>query len=318
MADNKWTKPKNPPPPLFLGEKERNLVKQVNDELIERVVGQGITYLPLSVEYTNFHPLYGEAIEKSFLPPVKVNALVTFDGKRTITENYGLDKEYSITVKFHERRLYEDQNLYIREGDYVQYGGTFFEIVALEEDRELFGQVDHRFQIIAKCIKTRKGLVNLKAKPLTIQEGALANSAMLGASSSDSSSDSSPEASSASSGGSGGSSGSGASSPSVPGVYVGAQVVHRAVDSFSLVPGTIGRTITAGENINDFFEIPVGTTLHRTTIMIFQNGILQALSDSASDGEFHVNSDNKIITNYEISPGTSLTAVFLTALGPYV
>ena len=71
MADNKWTKPKNPPPPLFLGEKERNLVKQVNDELIERVVGQGITYLPLSVEYTNFHPLYGEAIEKSFLPPLK-------------------------------------------------------------------------------------------------------------------------------------------------------------------------------------------------------------------------------------------------------
>jgi hypothetical protein len=31
---NEWKRPKAPPPPLFLGEKERNLVKQVNDELV--------------------------------------------------------------------------------------------------------------------------------------------------------------------------------------------------------------------------------------------------------------------------------------------
>ena len=44
MADNKWTRPENPPPPLFLGNKERDLVKQVNDELIERVIGQTVVY----------------------------------------------------------------------------------------------------------------------------------------------------------------------------------------------------------------------------------------------------------------------------------
>ena len=113
-ADNKWSKPSNPPPPLFLGEKERNLVKQVNDELLERVVGQQILYLPASMEYTNYHPLYGEAIEKSFLPPVRVYALVEFDSITTTTENYGLDKKNNITVKFHERRLHEDQDLYVR------------------------------------------------------------------------------------------------------------------------------------------------------------------------------------------------------------
>ena len=144
MADNsnKWTKPSNPPPPLFFGEKERNLVKQVNDELLERVEGQAITYLPISMERTNFHPLYGEAIEKCFLPPIRVYALIEFDGLGTTTENYGLDKSYGITVRFHERRLFEDQNLYVREGDYVQYGSSFFEIVTLMEDRPLFGQVN--------------------------------------------------------------------------------------------------------------------------------------------------------------------------------
>ena len=64
--DNKWNRPDSPPPPLFLGKKERDLVKQVNDELIERVIGQDILYYPISVEHTNFHPIYGEAIEKNF------------------------------------------------------------------------------------------------------------------------------------------------------------------------------------------------------------------------------------------------------------
>ena len=57
-------RPIQPPPPLFLGEKERDLVKQVNDELIERVIGQQILYYPVSAEYTNYHPVYGEAINK--------------------------------------------------------------------------------------------------------------------------------------------------------------------------------------------------------------------------------------------------------------
>ena len=146
--DNKWSKPTNPPPPLFLGEKERDLVKQVNDELLERVIGQQILYMPISTDRTNFHPLYGESIEKGFLPPVRVYALVEFSGIDTVTTHYGLDKQSSITVRFHERRLFEDQDLYVREGDYVRYGTSFYEIVTLKENRQLFGQIDHLFQKI--------------------------------------------------------------------------------------------------------------------------------------------------------------------------
>ena len=36
---NKWEQPSNPPPPLFTGKKERDLVKKINDEIIERVIG---------------------------------------------------------------------------------------------------------------------------------------------------------------------------------------------------------------------------------------------------------------------------------------
>jgi len=151
-----------PPPPLFLGEKERNLVKQVNDELIERVIGQTIIYYPISREHTNYHPIYGESVQKTFLSPIHINALVEWEGSKTTTNEFGVDRLTSIVVKFHRRRLVEDQELYVREGDFLLYGDTFYEIVSLNEAKRLFGQIDHKFEILAKCIKARESIFNAK------------------------------------------------------------------------------------------------------------------------------------------------------------
>ncbi len=156
--DNKWTQPDAPPPPLFTGKKERDLVKQVNDEVIERVIGQQIIYYPISIEDTNFHPVYGEALEKSFLNPIRVYALVEWQGYETQTTNLGVDRLPKITVHFHKRRLTEDQDLFVREGDFVRYGDTFYEIATLNEPKQIFGQVDNMMEITAQCIKAREGL----------------------------------------------------------------------------------------------------------------------------------------------------------------
>jgi len=156
---NKWSQPDAPPPPLFTGKKERDLVKQVNDELIERVIGQTVVYYPIDVATTNFHPLYGEAIKKNFLPPVRVHALVEFEGINTKYEtNIGLDKESNLTVHFHKRRLTEDQDLFVREGDFILYGKIYYEIVTLSEPKQLFGQIGHLLEISAKCIRAREDL----------------------------------------------------------------------------------------------------------------------------------------------------------------
>ena len=159
--DNRWNREPAPPPPMFLGKKERDLAKQLNDELLERVIGQQILYFAIDDNITDYHSLYGEAIQKNFLPPIQVHAMVTWEGQNTQTERYGVDKRSSIIVNFHKRRLTEDQNLYVREGDFVKYGEFYYEIVTLNEPRQLFGQVEHKFEISAKCIKARKGLFNV-------------------------------------------------------------------------------------------------------------------------------------------------------------
>ena len=162
MSDenNKWSQPESPPPPLFTGKKEKDFVKQVNDEVIERVIGQTIVYYPVSLEHTNFHSLYGEAIDKNFLDPIRVYAMVKYVSQTTSTTPLGVDRVEKISVAFHKRRLTEDQDLFVREGDFVRYGDIYYEIMKKSEPKHLFGQPEHEFETVAECIRARDGLFN--------------------------------------------------------------------------------------------------------------------------------------------------------------
>ena len=50
------------------------------------------------------------------------------------------------------------KNLFVREGDFVNYSGRYFEILTLKEPRWLFGQGENSFEIAAECVKAREGL----------------------------------------------------------------------------------------------------------------------------------------------------------------
>jgi len=117
----------------------------------------------LDLQRTNYHQLYGEAIVKTFMPPIRVYALVDYEGIKTkFNSSIGLDKEATISVHFHKRRLTEDQDLFVREGDFVLYGDIYYEIVTLDEPKQIFGQVDHKIEIVAKCVRAREGLFDAK------------------------------------------------------------------------------------------------------------------------------------------------------------
>ena len=297
--DNKWSRPTNPPPPLFLGKTERDLVKQVNDELIERVIGQQILYLPVSRERTNFHPLYGEAIHKSFLGPVRVHALVEFEGIQTTTSHYGLDKDYKIVVNFHKRRLAEDQDLYVREGDYVRYGNSFYEIVSLNEGRQLFGQVDHLFQIQATCIKTRKGVMSLDNMAQDVIDALNESYQDGGGLDSDPSSPSTPS-SSPSSSPSTPSSGGGAGSLTVQDIIWTVYVYDAPSD---IAPNTA---------LSSLFGYS-GDPLMVQTAAIYQNGLRKILTASPLTGEYYIVGGD-IYNASELPSGTRLYLEVLTII----
>jgi len=159
-----WDKPSSPPPPLFVGDKEKKYVRQITNQVLEQIIGQEIVYYPLDLENTQFHPLYKEAIQKVFLSPVHVYVLVEYKGQKTETNNYGIDKKESpIIIHFHHRRLIEDANLFVREGDFIFYNDSYYEIVDLNEPRLMFGQSNYQVEISAICIRAREEVFDGKS-----------------------------------------------------------------------------------------------------------------------------------------------------------
>ena len=98
--------------------------------------------------------------DNNFLHPVRVYAMVKYESQNTTTTPLGVDRIEKISVAFHKRRLTEDQDLFVREGDFIQYGEHFYEILTLTEPKWLFGQVESKFEIAASCVRAREGLFN--------------------------------------------------------------------------------------------------------------------------------------------------------------
>ena len=159
---NEWAVP-SLPPPLFVGKKERDYIKQTTDELVEKVVGQAIIYYPLDIALTKYHPLYGEAINKTYLSPVRVYALIEFtDEGSTAVDNFGVEKRTKINVHFTKRRLTEDQDLMVKEGDMINYNDVYYEIASTAEPKTTFGQIEHKIEITATCVRVRYSAFNAK------------------------------------------------------------------------------------------------------------------------------------------------------------
>lgn len=145
------------PPAMFLNIPERNFQKHITDEIVEKIIGQEIMYYPIDIDNSNFHPLYGESINKVFFPPIRVFVLIQHTDNTTETTNYGIDRKTKITVHFHKKRLTQDQLLNVREGDFISWNNEYHEIIKLDESTLLWGNMQERVEIAASCVKARKG-----------------------------------------------------------------------------------------------------------------------------------------------------------------
>ena len=118
-------------------------------------------YFPVDLQSTYIHPLYKESINKVYLPGIRIYALVDFEDDDVKTTSIGIDRKSKITVYFHNKRVREDQELFVREGDVIFYNNEYHEIRKVTEPDRLFDQIDFKVQVKAECIKIRNG-INLK------------------------------------------------------------------------------------------------------------------------------------------------------------
>ena len=184
-------------------------------------------------------------------------------------------------------------------GPHPSWQGSVYTVFYLNWENNIWSF----FQIIAKCIQTRRGLIDLEILSSEVQQ-ALLNNALQAAT---------PEEAEEST-----------ETPTTPtGTGVGASIVYGADDSSTVPAGSIETPLGAGESINENGEFSgffgedgsPNPAITPNTILIFQNGILQSVGNDDGDStDFYINEDFEIISNYDIPEGDRLTIIALEAI----
>lgn len=141
---------------LFITQKEINLISDITKELIKDVVGQKIVLYPISEIKSDVHGLYNESTEKVYDNPLEIEALVNSPEQTTRTNLFGPEKLQKLEVFVHYRDLI-DKKIDISIGDFLQYGGAFFEISAVDKMHQIYGQADQIDGYKLMCTQARKG-----------------------------------------------------------------------------------------------------------------------------------------------------------------
>lgn len=139
---------------LFRTELDIEYVKRINQELIENVISEKVTYYPISAQYSKTN-IYGESREKVFDPPIEIYALIEWLDQDISTVKFGQDIVYNLRVGILNKHL-QDVNVKPYEGDMVEYSGRKFEITSINVPSQIFGKAFEDIGVIMDCTTIRK------------------------------------------------------------------------------------------------------------------------------------------------------------------
>lgn len=131
-------------------------MKRLNQELIEKVIGEKITYYAISDQYSEVN-FYGESKEKIFDPPVEIYGLIEWQQQEVKTTEFGQDIIYKLQVSILKKHL-NDINIKPIEGDFVEYDDKKFEVIKINTPIQIFGKEGEDIGYILTCQSVRENV----------------------------------------------------------------------------------------------------------------------------------------------------------------
>jgi hypothetical protein len=123
---------------IFGSQRDFNLLIKINRELLSDVIEQEVLYYKMSLEETQAN-IYGEAQEKVFWSPVKVNCLIDRGEPATPVDEFGPDVVRTTTFKFLREDL-KDVNTVPEVGDIIQWQEDYYEVDNTNENQLFLGK----------------------------------------------------------------------------------------------------------------------------------------------------------------------------------
>tara|TARA_A100000172_G_scaffold81042_1_gene72567 strand:+ start:728 stop:1213 length:486 start_codon:yes stop_codon:yes gene_type:complete len=123
---------------LFGTTRDFNLLTKINRELLSDIVEQEILYYKISLEDVSTN-IYGEALEKSWLSPVKLNCLITRGDQVITVDDLGPDMNRENSFAFLRKDL-ELTSVVPEVGDIVFWHEDYYEVDTVRENQLFVGR----------------------------------------------------------------------------------------------------------------------------------------------------------------------------------
>lgn len=123
---------------IFGSQKDFALIRKMNRALLRDIIEQEVGYYKISLEETEAN-IYGEALTKTFLPPVLLNCLITKNDQVVSVDEFGPDLTRPMSFAFLRDDLV-DANLIPEVGDIIMLYENYFEVDLVKENQYFFGK----------------------------------------------------------------------------------------------------------------------------------------------------------------------------------
>ena len=123
---------------IFGSNRDFQLLVGINRELLKDVVEQEILLYKLSITDTDTN-IYGEALQKTFLEPVKLNCLITRGDQVVDVDEFGPDLGREASFALLKQDLVDIQ-LVPEVGDIVMWHEDYYEVDTVRENELFYGR----------------------------------------------------------------------------------------------------------------------------------------------------------------------------------
>ena len=151
--------------PFFVPQKEINLINDMNEELIDEIVGQSVDVYKVNVENTDEN-IYGESTTKYYDVGFRVNCLILFDEPEITQDEFGPDFNGNIEMYFQRENLSSGSlNFYPEISDIVDWNDFYWEINGTTEPDLFAGSPNFRHSIVATAHRSRMSSLQIEERP---------------------------------------------------------------------------------------------------------------------------------------------------------
>ena len=151
--------------PFFIPQKEFDLINQMNEELIDEIVGQSVDIYKVNIDKTDEN-LYGESTTKYYDVGFRVNCLILYNEPEIVQEEFGSDLNANIEMYFQRENLSSGSlNFYPETGDIVDWNDYYWEINGTKEPQLYAGHPNFKHNIVATAHRSRLSSLQIEERP---------------------------------------------------------------------------------------------------------------------------------------------------------